>query len=879
MTQQPVAEEESDFVRDFSMIVRTAMMAGMQLREIAERKQQNRQRQEELEGREAEAGAREVQRKLENEERKLVDEERQIKREQDKVAESLRRDAYSDKFWERAGNERIVTSLIAAQELSTAHNATAKVAYMEFADRIRDKWGVSVEAFNTHTDQAERREAILERLGQANPAGKERDATANRVYQEEKERLETEQLRRNAVPVAESERVALQQPDITADAYVAALTKKQVAELMEAAENRTEGGTAFVESIQNVQERLETVHAVPDRYGQLTRIVHDSGEHQRLDPEMTAAEYLDILGEDGRKQLEESYEAGTWQQLQDDRIAAVEAERDVRQLAADAAEQAGEAADAGIEPVAYAQALSEADRLHLINDVFPEQLTDEQKGIVAATEAGNRLEAVADKQRDIQQAVEAVAEIGEHKIANVQSPELYVAALSEDQRKQLTADAAVLTQAEGDTADRAYALRLHGRIAAAERGEAVTLSAHEVDGLTPTGTDLLHSALFTGEAEEFTDAGVAAYIAALNADEKKELYADFLAGKQDSDKRQERLDAAHDLFQAGSEQAETAYDKAGHHLAEFMQESPGAGYGRNQTEYFSHLVPDSRPSESTETAQQNRHALEDQANEREAAATRGKAEAAAEEKAATQAEDDFSRRFEAYIAAHPEVSKAEAIRAVIQEDATAERQGRADLDVDEISATKDHADADHEDTSSKTQTSAEQRALEDEVLEEYHAEQRALEYRARADLDADEISATKDHAEAQLHTSRAGDAEVDAQRDEADADRLRTEAETQDTNPMTEASAEQRALEDEAMEEYYAEQDMQERNHNHRDYVPDETRRQFPETSARRDHQRQNHRGNGPELKADTMDNRRHSKARNRGAGGQERGRDLSRGR
>lgn len=824
MTQQPVAEEESDFVRDFSMIVRTAMMAGMQLREISERKEQNRQRQEELEGREAESGAREVQRKLENEERKLVDEERQIKREQDKVAESLRHDAYSDKFWERAGNERIVTSLIAAQELSTAGNATAKVAYMEFADRIRDKWGVSVEAFNTHTDQAERREAILERLGQANPAGKERDATANRVYQDEKERLETEQSRRTAAPAAEAELAALQQTGMTADAYVAALTKKQIAELMEAEGNRTERGTTFAESIQNVQERLETVHAVPERYGQLTRIVHDSGEHQQLDPEMTAAEYLDLLGEDGRQQLEEAYEADNWQQLQDDRLAAVEAERTVRQLAADAAEQAGEAAEAGIEPAAYAQALSEADRLHLINDVFPEKLTDEQKGIIADTEAGNRLDVVAAKQRDIEQAVAAATEIGEHKIANVQSPALYVAALSEDQRRQLTADAALLSQGDLAATDRAYGLRLHGRAAAAERGEAVTLSAHEVDRLTPTGADLLHSALFTGEAEEFTAGGVAAYISSLSADEKKELYADFLTGKQDSDKRQERLDAAHDRIQAGPEQAETAYDKAGHRLAEFMQESPGAGYGRNQTEYFSHLIPVSTPAESTETAQQNRHALEDQANEREAAATRGKAEAAAEEKAATQAEDDFSRRFEAYIAAHPDASKAEAIRAVIQEDTTAERQGRDELD-------------------------------------------------------ADAISAAKDQAEAQTHTSRAGDAEAEAHRDEADADRLRAEAGTQDTNPMTEASAEQRALEDEAMEEYYAEQDMQARNHDHRDYVPDETRRQFPETSARRDHQRQNHRGNGPEFKADTMDNRRRSKARNRGTGGQERGRAASRGR
>ena len=824
MTQQPIAEEESDFVRDFSMIVRTAMMAGMQLREIGQRREQNRQRQDEMRGRETEAGAREEQRKLEKEERRLEDQERQIKREQDKVAESLRRDAYADKFWEKAGNERIVTSLLAAQELSTAGNATAKVAYMEFADRIRDKWGVSVEAFNTHTDTQARREALLDRLGQANPAGRDRDETANRVYQEEKARVEAEQARKQAVPAAEAELAAVHQTDITADQYVSALTKKQVDEMVAAAEHRTEGGASFAEAIEHMHHRLDTVHEVPERYSQLTRLVHDSREHQRIDQNMTAAEYLDLLGDEGRKQLEESADADTWRQFEDDRVEAVEAELASRMLAVDAAEKSGEAAAADVESAAYVDSLSEVDRLHLINEVFPDKLTDEQQSIVSTTEAGNRAEVVAEQQQATAQAIEAAEAMGEHKLANVQSPALYVAALSTDQRQQLVREAQIFQQGEVESADRAYGLRLRGRTAAAERGEPATLSAHDIDRLTPTGQELLDSVSFTGEAEELTTGSPATYIAALTRDEKRELYADFLTGKQDSDKRQERLDAAHDRIQAGQEQAETAYDKAGHRLAEFMQESPGAGYGRNQTEYFSHLIPVSRPSESTETAQQNRHALEDQANEREAAATRGKAEAAAEEKAATQAEDDFSRRFEAYIAAHPDASKAEAIRAVIQEDTTAERQGRDELD-------------------------------------------------------ADAISAAKDQAEAQTHTSRAGDAEAEAHRDEADADRLRAEAGTQDTNPMTEASAEQRALEDEAMEEYYAEQDMQARNHDHRDYVPDETRRQFPETSARRDHQRQNHRGNGPEFKADTMDNRRRSKAHNRGTGGQERGRAASRGR
>ena len=824
MTQQPVAEEESDFVRDFSMIVRTAMMAGMQLREIGQRREQNRQRQDEMRGREADAGAREEQRKLEKEERRLDDQERQIKREQDKVAESLRRDAYADKFWEKAGNERIVTSLLAAQELSTAGNATAKVAYMEFADRIRDKWGVSVEAFNTHTDKQARREALLDRLGRANPAGRDRDETANRVYQEEKARVEAEQARKQAVPAAEAELAAVHQTGITADEYVSALTKKQVDEMVAAAEHRTEGGASFAEAIEHMHHRLDTVHEVPERYSQLTRLVHDSREHQRIDQNMTAAEYLDLLGDEGRKQLEESADADTWRQFEDDRAEAVEAELASRMLAVDAAEKSGEAAAADVESAAYVDSLSEVDRLHLINEVFPDKLTDEQQSIVSTTEAGNRAEVVAEQQQATAQAIEAAEAMGEHKLANVQSPALYVAALSTDQRQQLVREAQIFQQGEGESADRAYGLRLRGRTAAAERGEPATLSAHDIDRLTPTGQELLDSVSFTGEAEELTTGSPATYIAALTRDEKRDLYADFLTGTQDSDKRRERLEAAQERMTATVSESETAYDKAGQHLAGFMQDSPGAGYGRTQTEYFSNLAPAATPSsDPVADAEHNRQALEDRASQRDASASQARAEAHDEHQEAAQADDAFASRFQAYVAAHPDVPKSEAIQAVLRGETRAEGE-------------------------------------------------------ALSEREADDIIATKEKAEGQTHTSRAGDAEANAHREETDADRLRSEADQQNTNPMTEASPEQRAAEDEAMEEYYAEKDAQERNNN-RDYVPDDTRRDFPGASARRDHQRQNHRKDGPEFKSDTMGTRTRGKARTRQANGQARGRDEARGR
>lgn len=135
-----VEEAEAEIGAEFDRVLRSSLMSGMQMRELAERRQQERQRQTEQQGSRESAN-------------------------QQAVASNLRSDAYSQQFWNNASAERVADNLTVASELAKDHPA-ASSAYMQMSDVLRNEYGINIEHINRDhpTAGADRHQAILDAL-------------------------------------------------------------------------------------------------------------------------------------------------------------------------------------------------------------------------------------------------------------------------------------------------------------------------------------------------------------------------------------------------------------------------------------------------------------------------------------------------------------------------------------------------------------------------------------------------------------------------------------------------------------------------------------------------------------------------------------------
>lgn len=226
MSQTPV-EEESEILQDFSRIVRSATMAGMQIRESRERQQQNKAQQSQAA-------------------------ERLSRERREQVSHTLHRDVHSEMFWQHAGNRRIADNLTVAQYLATEGDAKANSSYMLMADKIRDVYGLSVEAVGNDLDGQDRYDALLAALDDANAAGRQRDEAYRRDMSAAEERNREGAEREEAEELVEAARHESAEIDATPEEYLDALSPEQRESMLDDFRNDIDNSDLR-------QERLDSV--------------------------------------------------------------------------------------------------------------------------------------------------------------------------------------------------------------------------------------------------------------------------------------------------------------------------------------------------------------------------------------------------------------------------------------------------------------------------------------------------------------------------------------------------------------------------------------------------------------------------------------------
>lgn len=214
MTQpfQP-AEEESESVSEIGRITRTLGTAAMQVRESLERQRYRRE-------------------KAEHDERM----------DDSKTADTLHQDAYSSRFWQTTSNHHLASSVLDSQELGAKGHGSANSAYMAFADQIRDRYGLNIEAAQFQEGaREERMNKLLTALDDHNEAGRlreesqEQSAAAEQFREGEQARSEDyaahrPELREAALGEAE-------EAGLDTDEYLDRLTDDQRESLLNDPEN------------------------------------------------------------------------------------------------------------------------------------------------------------------------------------------------------------------------------------------------------------------------------------------------------------------------------------------------------------------------------------------------------------------------------------------------------------------------------------------------------------------------------------------------------------------------------------------------------------------------------------------------------------------
>lgn len=139
---------EDELSGDFSRLLRSAMMAGMQVRESVMRRQQQ--------------AAQEQQAR----QRALTEQQEQQHRREQRVARSLQQEAHQGDFWKLAPNARIADSVIVAGYLAERGHPEAEAARQTMHDHLRNRWGINIEDMTRDhpTSREDLRRALLHAL-------------------------------------------------------------------------------------------------------------------------------------------------------------------------------------------------------------------------------------------------------------------------------------------------------------------------------------------------------------------------------------------------------------------------------------------------------------------------------------------------------------------------------------------------------------------------------------------------------------------------------------------------------------------------------------------------------------------------------------------
>lgn len=244
-------EDESEVAEGFSRVLRTVMMASMQVREARERKQQKAEREAEKATAEQKEAAKE------------------LTRVNDKVADSLQRQVQSPMFWNSADNKHLADTIAVAQELAGKH-PQADAAYMMAADVVRDKYNVNIDTFMKGPgDSAERHDALLAALDDHNAAGRLRDEAQEADLARDQSAQDVE----NSVPVPgqkysdhllEAAAGEAQEAELPVESYLDSLTDEQRETLSAEADQGIEDSVDRDGRIDHVKEQAQASE-VPEK--------------------------------------------------------------------------------------------------------------------------------------------------------------------------------------------------------------------------------------------------------------------------------------------------------------------------------------------------------------------------------------------------------------------------------------------------------------------------------------------------------------------------------------------------------------------------------------------------------------------------------------
>lgn len=255
-------EDESEVAEGFSRVLRTAMMASMQIREARERKQQKAEREAERAASEERAAAKDVAHM------------------NDKVATSVQRQVQSPMFWNHASNDQVAKVITVAQELAGNH-PQADAAYMMAADVIRDKYDVNIDTFTKGPgDPTQRYNALLAALDDHNAAGRLREEAEDA----DRARERSEQDVDNSVPAPEQkysdhllEAAAseAQEADLPVESYLDSLTDEHRQTLSAEADQGIEDSVDRDGRIDHAKEQAQASELPERTYDTQSEIAKD----------------------------------------------------------------------------------------------------------------------------------------------------------------------------------------------------------------------------------------------------------------------------------------------------------------------------------------------------------------------------------------------------------------------------------------------------------------------------------------------------------------------------------------------------------------------------------------------------------------------------